>query len=73
MALNRRQFIKVGLWLPVAGSASGAFAQTAIPIGDMHFHSFFGQSTYHSRPLAKALGDGGACRPIRIERPQEER
>ena len=72
MALNRRQFIKGGLWVPVAGSASGAFAQTAIPIGDMHFHSFFGQSTYHSRPLAKALSDGGASLVAIRGKPPEE-
>jgi len=60
MALNRRQLINVGLGMPIAGGAFDVFGQTAIPIGDMHFHSFFGQSTYHSRPLAKTLSDGGA-------------
>lgn len=60
MALNRRQFIKVGVGMHTTGSALDAFGQTAIPIGDMHFHSFFGQSAYHSRPIAKTLGDGGA-------------
>jgi membrane dipeptidase len=26
----------------------------------MHFHSFFGDSIYHSRPVGRMLGDGGA-------------
>lgn len=38
-----------------------AKAQTApIYISDMHFHSFFGDTPYHSRPMAKTLGDGRA-------------
>jgi membrane dipeptidase len=39
----------------------GARAQAASTfIGDMHFHSFFGESIYHSRPVAKALAAGNA-------------
>jgi membrane dipeptidase len=35
-------------------------APRPIYLSDMHFHSFFGESKYHSRPIGKALADGQA-------------
>lgn len=59
--MNRRQFLGVGLASPLllAGDAM-AQAPQPIPIGDMHFHSFFGPSINHSRPLGPMLAAGGA-------------
>lgn len=57
--MDRRQLIKAGLAAPLALSAPAA-AQATIPIGDMHFHSFFGPSSYHSRPVAPMMAAGGA-------------
>src|SRR5262245_26211752 len=47
------------LAFPIAGSASAA-DRRPIYLSDMHFHSFFGDSIYHSRPVAKTLVDGQA-------------
>jgi membrane dipeptidase len=55
---SRRQVLTAGLGLPCA-ALSPAHSQNIVPIGDMHFHSFFGESVYHSRPLAQSLNDGG--------------
>ena len=57
--MDRRSFLATGLSLPFATAAR---SQTAAPfyLADMHFHSFFGQSTYHSRPVGKTFSDGGA-------------
>ena len=67
--ISRRQVMGGALALPVvaaAGSVPHATAQQAkaptaqsarapIYLSDMHFHSFFGQSVNHSRPVATAL------------------
>lgn len=45
-----------GAALPHAAAQS----RPRVPIADMHFHSFFGQSIYHSRPVGAALASGGA-------------
>jgi membrane dipeptidase len=58
--MDRRQFVAgalAGAW-PVPGRAQAQAAP--ILIGDMHFHSFFGGSIYHSRPIAKTLAAGNA-------------
>jgi len=57
--LTRRQMLGGGLALPLSGR-SRAGAQTPIYLSDMHFHSFFGDSVYHARPLAAALAQGQA-------------
>ena len=57
--MDRRQLLKAGLAWPFA-FADTALAKDPIYIGDMHFHSFFGDSKYHSRPLAPALAAGNA-------------
>lgn len=58
--MDRRTFISSGLAATVA-LGDVAFGQSApIYISDMHFHSFFGDTPYHSRPMAKTLADGKA-------------
>jgi membrane dipeptidase len=59
-AMDRRKFMSRAL--VVASSLfDRAQAQSApIFVGDMHFHSFFGDSSYHSRPVAAALAAGNA-------------
>jgi membrane dipeptidase len=57
--MDRREFVAAPLASPFLLIAR-AEAQTPIYIGDMHFHSFFGDSKYHSRPVAQALSAGGA-------------
>ena len=58
--MDRRRFV-AGAFAAASSFPGGAQAQAApIFIGDMHFHSFFGESTYHSRPVAKALAAGSA-------------
>ena len=57
--MDRREFVAGALASPLL-LAARAEAQTPIYIGDMHFHSFFGDSKYHSRPVAQALSAGGA-------------
>jgi membrane dipeptidase len=57
--LNRREFVAAAIGSPFV-LADGAAAQAPTFIGDMHFHSFFAESRYHSRPLAPALAAGNA-------------
>ncbi|MDX2204872.1 MAG: membrane dipeptidase [Hyphomicrobiaceae bacterium] len=57
--MNRRTFLAGAAATPLLWPARAA-SQPAIPIGDMHFHSYFGSSKYHSRPLAATLAAGGA-------------
>lgn len=59
MSFTRRAFVTSSLALPFL-SPSGSSAQAPVFIGDMHFHSFFGTSTYHSRPVAEAMKAGPA-------------
>jgi membrane dipeptidase len=49
-----------GLALSIANHAKAA-VRRPIYLSDMHFHSFFGDSIYHSRPVAKTLADGQAA------------
>lgn len=59
--MRRRDLLKSGLALPVAAAFPGsALGQSRIPIADMHFHSFFGSSINHSRPVGQMLAEGGA-------------
>jgi membrane dipeptidase len=58
-ATNRRAFLAGALASPLL-LAARVEAQALIFVGDMHFHSFFGGSKYHSRPVAQALAAGGA-------------
>ena len=55
--MNRREFLGCALASPLVfgGRAS---AQSPVFTGDMHFHSFFAKSRYHSRPLAPSLAGG---------------
>ena len=48
-----------GLALPFSRGET-ASAQAPIYLADMHFHSFFGNSVHHSRPVAEALAQGPA-------------
>ena len=57
--LNRREFVAAAVGSPLF-LADRAAAQAPVFIGDMHAHSFFGESKYHWRPLAPALAAGGA-------------
>jgi membrane dipeptidase len=57
--MRRRDFVSAGLASLLARPVA-ARAQQPIHISDMHFHSFFGPSINHSRPVAKALAAGGA-------------
>jgi membrane dipeptidase len=59
--LDRRHFVAGTLAAP-AFLWSRSLAQTPepIPLADMHFHSFFGNSTHHSRPLAPMMAGGHA-------------
>jgi membrane dipeptidase len=56
---SRRDVVAGGLAFSVAGPAKAA-DKRPIYLSDMHFHSFFGPSIYHSRPLARTLADGQA-------------
>ena len=57
--MHRRAFLAGALASPlVLGTRAGA--QAPVFIADMHFHSFFGGSKYHARPLAPALAAGDA-------------
>jgi membrane dipeptidase len=59
--LTRRQTIGAGLSLPFASpSQAETPASAPIAIADMHFHSFFGGSRYHARPIAETLASAGA-------------
>jgi membrane dipeptidase len=57
--MRRREFVAAALASPLL-LVDRAGARTPIFIGDMHFHSLFGESKYHSRPVAQALAAGGA-------------
>jgi membrane dipeptidase len=57
--MDRRCFVTGALAVPLVAPAA-APAQSPIPIGDMHFHSFFGASKNHARPVAPMLAAGGA-------------
>jgi membrane dipeptidase len=57
--MRRRDFLKSVLAAPLAVSGR-AVSQEPTYLGDMHFHSFFGQSIYHSRPLAATMAAGRA-------------
>lgn len=54
--MDRRAFLTGALASPLLPGQ--ALAQGKVLAGDMHFHSFFGGSRYHSRPLAKTLAAG---------------
>ena len=60
--MDRRQLIKAGLALPLAGvGARAAPAKTPIYIGDMHYHLFFqGRAPAASNPLARNMAEGNA-------------
>lgn len=57
--MNRREFISGALSSPIL-FAGNVLAQAPVFIGDMHTHSFFGQSKYHFRPLARSMAAGNA-------------
>jgi membrane dipeptidase len=57
--MNRRKFVAGALAAPFVFSTR-AFAQAPVFIGDMHTHSFFAESKYHFRPLAKSMASGNA-------------
>ncbi len=66
--MDRRQIVKAGIALPVLSTGAAPLrgqARAAIPIADMHFHSFFSgpggaPSQYDSRPVGALLKAGGA-------------
>jgi membrane dipeptidase len=68
--MRRRDFILGGLSSPLALSrharaqsppgAAYKAVQPPIYLSDMHFHSFFGDSKFHSRPVANTLAEGQA-------------
>jgi membrane dipeptidase len=57
--MNRRAFVAGALASPFVFSTR-SFAQAPVFIGDMHTHSFFAESKYHFRPLAKSMAAGNA-------------
>jgi membrane dipeptidase len=59
MRITRRAFVTSSLALPFL-SPKGSSAQAPVFIGDMHFHSFFGTSLNHSRPVAETMKAGPA-------------
>lgn len=64
--MDRRQFVTGALVAPLlVSSAASAQSLAPVPIGDMHFHSFFAgpggvPSKHDSRPLSPMLAAGGA-------------
>ena len=64
--MDRRQIVKAGLVFPLLSvGAASSRAQAAVPIADMHFHSFFSgpggvPSQHDSRPIGALLKAGGA-------------
>ena len=58
--LNRREFVAAAIGSPFVLADRAVAQAPTFFIGDMHFHSFFGESKYHSRPLAPALAAGNA-------------
>lgn len=57
--MHRRRFMAGALAAPFVVSSRAA-AQAPVFLADMHFHSFFGQSIYHSRPVGGSLAEGRA-------------
>lgn len=57
--MDRRRFLAGAAASPLLWP-KGVAAQSPIPIGDMHFHSCFGESKFHFRPLRHTLAAGGA-------------
>ncbi len=55
--MHRREFLAGALATPLLVARQAA-AQSPIVTADMHFHSFFGDSKYHARPLAQTLAAG---------------
>ena len=55
--MDRREFLACALASPLLLGTRAA-AQAPIFTGDMHFHSFFAESKYHLRPLARTLAAG---------------
>jgi membrane dipeptidase len=58
--MDRRQLLQVAATLPLAAVPGRSAAATPALIGDMHFHSFFGQSLNHSRPIGPTFAAGPA-------------
>ena len=61
--LPRRDLLRSGVAASLATMLpGGAFGQAPAPIliSDMHFHSFFGDSVNHSRPVGQMLAEGRA-------------
>ncbi len=58
--LNRREFVAAAMGSPFVLAGRAAAQASSTFIGDMHFHSFFAGSRYHSRPLGPALAAGNA-------------
>ena len=56
--MDRREFLACAVASPLL-LVPRARAQGPIFTADMHFHSFFANSKYHSRPLAQTLASGG--------------
>jgi membrane dipeptidase len=57
--MDRRAFIAGALSAPILFTRH-SLAQSPVFIGDMHAHSFFADSKYHFRPLAKAMSAASA-------------
>lgn len=58
--LDRRRFIATGLAAATVASRDAQAQAAPIYISDMHFHSFFGDTPFHSRPMANTLANGRA-------------
>lgn len=58
--MDRRAFLAGVLSTPLASLGRGFAQGAAVFIGDMHTHSFFAESKYHFRPLAKSMAAGDA-------------
>lgn len=62
--MRRRDLLRSGLAAPLAAilpqCRPRAEPAPQILISDMHFHSFFGDSVNHSRPVARTLAEGRA-------------
>jgi membrane dipeptidase len=57
--MDRRAFVAAALASPLL-LVGRPGAQAPVFIGDMHFHSFFGESRYHSRPVSQTLAASNA-------------
>ena len=58
--MHRRTFISAALAATATMGQRSTAQGAPIYISDMHFHSFFGHTPYHLRPMAKTLADGRA-------------